>query len=305
MRWAVWTWPERPPHSAFGRQRAARVVRRSRPRCRTTPAYGVSVTLDEMIAAAATGTADVAEGWGQGRATYGGLVAALLLARAQTVVGAPERRLRTANVVFVGPVEPGPALIDAEVLRAGSSATTVSGRVVQGDEVRATLIATFGVARETSVSVAADDPAPSIPAPAEVDPVPYIAGVMPEFLQHVELRFATGSPPFTGAAEAAFGGWMRFRAAPAQFGDCELVALADAWPPGVAPLFSGPAPMSTLSWTFDLLGDAPITPDPTAQWQCDVRTIAASGGYGQTTARIWDPQGELRALSRQTIAYFR
>lgn len=265
----------------------------------------MGVTLDEMIAAAATGTADVAEGWGQGRATYGGLVAALLLARAEAAVGAPERRLRTANVVFVGPVAPGPAQIEAEVLRAGSSATTVSGRVVQDGEVRATLIATFGVARATSVSVAVSEPAPHIPSPAEVDPVPYVAGVMPEFFQHVELRFATGSPPFTGAAEAAFGGWMRFREAPARFGERELVALADAWPPGVAPLFSGPAPMSTLSWTFDLLGDAPLWSDPAAQWQYDVRTIAASGGYGQTTARIWDPSGELRALSRQTIAYFR
>lgn len=265
----------------------------------------MAVTLDEMIAAAATGTTDVAEGWGQGRATYGGLVAALLLARAEALVGAPERRLRTANVVFVGPVAPGPAQIDAEILRAGSSATTVSGRIVQDDEVRATLVATFGIARETSIAVAASEPAPSIPSPSEVDPVPYIAGVMPEFFQHVELRFATGSPPFSGAAEAAFGGWMRFREAPARFGDRELVALADAWPPAVAPLFSGPAPMSTLSWSIDLVGDPPQAGDAAAQWQYDVRTIAAASGYGQTTARIWDPRGELCALSRQTIAYFR
>lgn len=265
----------------------------------------MDVILDDMIAAAATGTAEVAEGWGQGRATYGGLVAAMLLARAEALVGAPERRLRTANVVFVGPVAPGPARCDAEVLRAGSSATTVSGRIVQDGEVRATLIATFGVARETSVTVRAQAPAPQIPSPADVEPVPYVAGVMPEFFQHVELRFATGSPPFTGADEAAFGGWMRFRQPPARFGDRELVALADAWPPGVAPLFHGPAPMSTLSWTFDLLGDPPATADPSAHWQYDVRTIAAAGGYGQTTARIWDAQGALRALSRQTIAYFR
>jgi len=41
--------------------------------------------------------------WGQGRATYGGLVAALLLARLVGVVGTA-RVLRSVTVSFVGPV---------------------------------------------------------------------------------------------------------------------------------------------------------------------------------------------------------
>ncbi len=256
------------------------------------------------MTSASTGSVDVPSGWGQGRATYGGLVAAFLLARAEALVGAPERRLRTANIVFVGPVTPGPAELHAEVLRAGSSASTVAARVVQDGEVRTTLVGVFGQSRETGVALAPDAPAPALPSPTAVDAVPYIAGITPEFFQHVELRFASGAAPFTGASEAAFGGWMRFRTPPARFGDRELVALTDAWPPAVAPLFSGPAPMSTLSWTIDLVGGEVELSDPTAQWQYDVRTLAASGGYGQSTARVWNASGELRAISRQTIAYF-
>ncbi len=193
-----------------------------------------------------------------------------------------------------------------EVLRAGSSATTVHGRLAQDGEVRTTFTATYGADRPTVATVRDDRPAPAIAAPQTLDPIPYIEGMTPEFFQHVELRFAEGSAPFSGASSAAFGGWMRFREAPARFGDRELLALADAWPPGIAPLLGGPAPMSSLTWTWEPVG-APAAgqPDtPASQWQYDVRTLVAASGYGSTTARVWDAAGQLRALSRQTIAYF-
>lgn len=265
-----------------------------------------AVTLDTMLDAAATGAVEVEAGWGQGRATYGGLVAALLVSRAQAVTEDPARRLRAMAVTFAGPVAPGGATVDAEVLRQGSSATTVAARLMQGDAVHAQLTASFGAARETAVRLTPDAPVPAQPAAAEIEPLPFVEGLMPDFLQHVELRFGGGAPPFSGAAEGAFHGWMRFREPTSAFGERELVALVDAWPPGVSPLFNGPAPMSTLSWTLELLEPpTPSAPDlPGAHWQYDVRTVAASGGWGQTEARVWDEAGQLRALSHQTVAYF-
>ena len=49
-------------------------------------------TIDEMLDSAAAGAVTIAPGWGQGRATYGGLVAGLLVARAEQL--AEGRRLR-------------------------------------------------------------------------------------------------------------------------------------------------------------------------------------------------------------------
>ncbi|MEH3055285.1 MAG: thioesterase family protein [Patulibacter minatonensis] len=263
------------------------------------------MTLLAMLDAAATGAVDVADGWGQGRATYGGLVAGLLVARAEVLTDDVERRLRVANTTFVGPVEPGAAQIDGQVLRAGSGATTVEARLLQGGEVRATLVASFARPRETAVTVDEAGARPTIPDASEVEPVPFFAG-LPEFLQHVELRFAAGGAMFSGCDEAAFGGWMRWREPPARMGDRELIALTDAWPPAIAPRFAGPAPMSSLAWTFEPVGEAPGTPyDPAAHWQYDARTLTASGGFAQTTARVWDASGTLRALSHQTVAYFR
>src|SRR5262245_54317532 len=107
--------------------------------------------LDEMLDAAARGATTVAPGWGQGRATFGGLVAGLLVARAEALCGDPVRRLRSASVAFVGPVSPGAARLDGSVLRAGSSATQILVTLEQDGEPRAVLLASFGNDRESDI----------------------------------------------------------------------------------------------------------------------------------------------------------
>ena len=254
--------------------------------------------------AAAGGAVTVAPGWGQGRATYGGLVAGLLFARAEALCADPARRLRSASVAFAGPVAPGEAVVEGRVLRAGGSATQVEAAIVQDGKTRASLLATFGDGRESVVSVAAGprNPRPELPAPETLDRIIPVPGVTPEFFGQVDLRFGAGSPLFSGAAEPDFGGWMRFASPPRALGDRELVTLADAWPPSIAPLLDGPVPLSTVAWTFEPVGEGSASPD--AFWQYDVRTLAAGGGYAHTSARIWDSFGTLRALSRQTVAVF-
>jgi acyl-CoA thioesterase len=263
------------------------------------------MTLDEMLEAAARGATTVAGGWGQGRATYGGLVAGLLVARAEALCADSARPLRSASVAFVGPVAPGAATLDGTVLRRGFSVTQAEVRIVQDGEARAVLLASFAAERADRLAV---DPAsrPELPAPDAIAPTPRLPGVTPDFLAHVDQRFATGAPPFSGAAQPDFGGWMRFARPPAAVGDRELVTLADAWPPSILPMLDRPLPGSTLAWTFEpVAGPPPSEPDaPDAWWQYDVRTHVAAGGYVHTTARIWDAAGRLRALSHQTVVYF-
>jgi len=266
------------------------------------------MTIDEMFEAASGGYATVAEGWGQGRATYGGLVAGMLLARAEALCADDARALKSASVVFAGPTASGEARVDGEVLRAGASATHVDVKLVQEGTVRAAMLASFGAPRDTEIGFdpALRDTRPGLPEPETVDPVPYIEGVTPAFLQHLELRYAAGGLPVTGAAEPDFGGWMRFRQPPKRFGMRELVALTDAWPPALLPMFERPAPISTLTWTFQPLpvDSGQLSDERDAHWQYDARTVAAAGGYTQAHARVWDRAGRLRALSTQTVAYF-
>jgi acyl-CoA thioesterase len=266
------------------------------------------MTLDEMLDGGASGATTVAAGWGQGRATYGGLVAGLLIARAEALAADPARRLRSASIAFVSPVAAGPVSVEGRVLRAGSSATQVEASLLQDDEPRAVLLASFGDARPSDIAVdtGARNPRPELPAPETVDAVPHVPGITPDFFEHMELRFITGNLPLTGASEPDFGGWMRFREPPASFGIRELVTLADAWPPAVLPMFDRPVAMSTLAWTFEPVGwpEEGEHDAPDAHWQYDVRTLVADAGYAHTSARIWDDRGRLRALSRETVAFF-
>jgi acyl-CoA thioesterase len=264
------------------------------------------MSLDEMLAAAAAGATTIAPGWGQGRATYGGLVGGMLVARAETLCADPARRLRSASVAFVGPVAPGAATLEGAILRTGSSITHVQVTVAQEGETRAALVASFGDDRASTIALDEREPRPALPAPHMLERLSFLAGVTPDFLAQFDLRYAAGAPPFSGAAEPDFGGWMRFAEPPAAFGDRELVTLADAWPPSIMPMLELPVSLSSLAWTFEPVAWPPEgerdTPD--AFWQYDVRTRAASAGYVHSTARIWDEEGRLRALSGQTVAVF-
>ena len=151
--------------------------------------------------------------WGQGRATYGGLVAAMLISRLIGQLGT-QQVLRSATVSFVAPALAGAATLTAEVFRQGKSATQAEARLMQDGQVVAVLLASFGQPRESGIQVEPIHVAPEfkVVAPLDVPQMPYIAGMMPEFFQHIDIRWAKGKPPFSGATRPDFAGWMRYRA---------------------------------------------------------------------------------------------
>ncbi len=244
-------------------------------------------------------------GWGQGRATYGGLIGALMVARVRGVLADADLPLRTATVSFVAPVAPGDVAIEATILRAGGSATQAQALMRQSGNPVAALLASFGAVRPSAITVdrAETRARPSFPEPASLPGVPQLPGVTPDFMQHVEFRVARGHLPFTGAPEPDFGGWMRFRDPIAHVGVEHLVGLVDAWAPAVTPLFTTLAPVSTLSWTIELFAQ-PRPHSGEDYWQYDVRTDGSAEGYAHTEALVWDSDGVLIAISRQTVAVF-
>lgn len=264
--------------------------------------------IDALLNAARRGeNLDIPAGWGQGRTTYGGLVAAVLAARA---IGASELdpvTLRALTTNFLAPVVVGPARVSAEILRRGSSATQVEVRIEQPDDagatsLRAVALATFGTPRESAVDIR---PAAlsELPDPAAREPWPYVEGLMPEFMANVEFRQFGGQLPFSGAPNGDVTGYMRFAEPTGGFDVEHLVALIDAWAPAPSQMLTSPAMMSTMTWTLELvapLGDV----DPAARWWYEVTTDAAHGGYGHSEARVFTDDGRPVAISRQTIALF-
>ena len=265
------------------------------------------MSLDRMLEEARAGErVTVDDGWDQGRATFGGVVGGILLARAEAVASDPGRELRSAMVSFVAPVAPGPTEVAAEVLRAGKGVTQVQATLRQDGAVAGSMLASFGLERESSLEWEAPDAAArTLLSPDDIAPLPYVEGVTPGFFGHVEMRIAEGTHPFAGAQTPDLAGWMRFTDPPATFTTAHLLTLTDCWPPSVLSMLSGPGAASTLSWTFEpVAAGPPEGDDPRAHWQYEVLTDRCSNGYAHTHARIWDAHGTLRALSRQTIALY-
>lgn len=261
-----------------------------------------SMDLQEMLDQDA-GTIHVEEGWGQGRATYGGLVGGLAYSALLGALGTDSPPpLRSLTVNFVAPVAPGEVQVDAQVLRAGSSAT--QGLVVlrQEDKAVAAVLAAFGAPRESQIQVEPSIVMPTLPAPETIDPFPYLPGTTPDFFQHVEMRLADGGPPMSGADTSHMAGWMRFREAPPTFDARHFITLADSWPPAVLQMVSGPTNGSSLTWTLELVDE--VTAEPDTHWAYAVHTDHARDGYAHTDARIWHPDGRLVAISRQTVSVF-
>lgn len=246
-------------------------------------------------------TVVIPPGWTQGRATYGGLVGALLQARLEALLGAP-RVLRSATVSFVAPVAVGEVTLTAQVLRQGKSVVQAEAQMWQEGRVVAVLLASFGAPRASALAVPGV-PAPTFKAPDEGLVLPYIPGVTPEFTQQVDFRWAHGDLPFTASSCAEIGGWMRLKEGGDALSYPDLFLLVDAWPPAVLPLLQGPAPGSSLCWTLEPL-QLPEDRGTQDWWQYLARTDYAGDGYGHTQAQIWDDRGRLVAISRQTVVVF-
>src|SRR3954447_617843 len=251
--------------------------------------------------------------WAQGRTTFGGLIGALAARVATQVVGA-ERPLRTLDVAFIAPLPAGPAELDVEVLGAGKAVTQLVVNVRSAGVLGARVHVVAGAARVSGLRVQTgpSEMVPGDPAEQGVE-LPFRAGVMPDFGQHIEYRWCSPAFPFTGGGPetARCGGWARHRS-PAHGLEAKL-ALLDAWPPVVLPMASGPIPASTVRWAIHLAGPedlaAPEGIDPAGfdldrQWVWyEARTVQCADGYATAYASMY-AEGRLLAWSEQLIVVY-
>ncbi len=246
-------------------------------------------------------SARLSDEWTQGRAVYGGLVAAAALSAMRSQVES-DRAPRGLAVSFVGPVEPGEVTISVELLRAGRSASQVEAKIWQHDRCQLVALGTFGGPRVSPVRVEPPPP-PEIPALDSLTDLPYLEGVTPVFTQRFVYRFGLGQFPFSGADQAHLGGWTRFREAAGVADEEVLLGLLDAWPDPTLSLLSGPAPASSMSWSVSFLADARRS-RADDWWLYEARTYAAADGYAHTRAMLWDAAGRAVAADNQVVAVF-
>ncbi|MDZ3990815.1 thioesterase family protein [Pseudomonas sp. Teo4] len=242
--------------------------------------------------------------WAQGRAAFGGLMAAMVFETMRSKLS-DNRPVRSLAISFVAPAAPDvPIRFEAEVLREGKAVSTLLGRAVQGGQVVTLIQGNFGAGRPSVVDVPALPATPMKALEESAPELPYIKGITPEFMRHVALRWAVGGLPFSGNTSRQMGGWVRLRdVVQEQVNEAHLLALVDAWPPSLMPFLKQPAAGSTLTWTIEFIQPTPTL--STLDWcRYCVETEHARDGYGHAAAALWTAEGELLALSRQTVTVF-
>lgn len=264
------------------------------------------MTFSELIHAVRENPQSVVipTGWSQGRAVFGGLVAALQY-QAMRKHAPQDRPVRSLAITFVGPVEMDvPVSFEVEVLREGKAVSQLLGRAMQNGQVMMLMQGSFGAPRESVVAVAAEK-APQLKPLEDCQELPFVSGIMPEYLKFMEIRWGLGGLPFSNTPSPAIGGHARFRdqhqAEPLD--EAHILALVDTWPPALLPYLSKPTPASSLTWTIEFVQPQPTL--TTLDW-CSYRAVIehARDGYGHTAATLWAPSGELIAISRQTVTVF-
>ena len=244
-------------------------------------------------------SADIPENWRQGRTAYGGLTAALMLSAAKKkFLDVPP--LRSALINFVGPVTDSPTL-NSNLQRQGRNVTSVSAEARVGEKSVGRAEFLFGAARTSKITV--DFPAPSAPAPDEVEPFTpeAISDQVPGFFHNFDTRLIAGGRPMMGD-EGYIRTWSRHKHAASRAGIESLLCIGDVLPPAAMPLMKSFAPISSMSWIFNVLVDDPATTD--GWWHVESRLTAARGGYSSQAMRIWNTDGQLVVEGLQSVAIF-
>ncbi|MFC0444861.1 thioesterase family protein [Pseudidiomarina halophila] len=254
-----------------------------------------------QITEAAEQEIQLPEGWGQGRALFGGLTAAIAWRHAAAGAAA-DQQLRAMTVSFVAPVLDGAAQLQRRVLRQGKNVTQIAVEIIQQNEVVLAAFLSYGRARSSVVQMT-DTPDPDEGQRAEEGQSFPEGAAVPEFTRAFDYRVTLGGLPFCGSKSRQFGGYMRFRELDSVVSIGHLLALVDAWPPALLTHLTKPTPASSLTWTIEFPSELPAKSSH-AWWHYVATIDYAADGYGHTHAHIWDDDGQLVAISRQTVTVF-
>lgn len=259
-------------------------------------------TFEEATTLVAVGasrfTAQIEDGWQQGRGAFGGLVLGLLARAMEQVEGDPARRLRTLSGELCGPVLPGPVVLEVATLRRGSAATYLDARLLQADAVLARASATFSAPRKVEATPMSPPP-PALDRLEGLEPLPVEPPLGPAFARAFEYR-SPGPYPYSGSEERALLGTIRLRQPPARMDAPTLIGYADAWWPAWLSTLHEPRGAATIHFNAQLWVD-PATLDPQAPLVHVARIHAQREGYLFELRELW--AGEtLVALNQQTFA---
>jgi len=236
----------------------------------------------------------IPDNWLQGRTAYGGLSTALALHAAQ-MSDNDLPPLRSAQVAFIGPLA-GTVLVHATRLRRGRNAAYVQADVES--EAGLGLRATFVFMRDLPSAV--DHSVATAPTFAPPGPDTRVFNGVKGISFTQNFEFLDRRDDTVGPAE-----WLRWVRLVDREGldpAVELAVIADCLPPAALKLVGSPAPVSSMTWLFNVLTPAPRTAD--GWWLLRADTDHARAGSSSQRMAIWNSDGAVIAEQMQSVAIF-
>ena len=246
--------------------------------------------------------ATVPDGWQQGRGAFGGLVYGVLARAMEAELGDPARRLQTLSGDIAGPVLPGPASIQVEVLRRGAKQSNAQARLVQGSHVLAVASGVFCAPRALEMPALRGVESPERAGWDQLRVLPLEPPLGPDFARAYEYRLA-GPAPFSGSHDAETAGYIRERTLPSRRDSPSVIALLDACWPTLWSILTEPRPVATTSFLAELLVD-PARLDPAERLFHDARMAGQGDGFFVELRALWSGDTCV-AMDQQTFAVLR
>jgi acyl-CoA thioesterase len=252
---------------------------------------------------------DVPPHWRVARGSTNGGYLAAVITRALAERAGAGRHPRSLTVHYLAGCGPGPARVSVAVEREGRSMTTLSARMTQGEATVALALAAFGQSR--SGLEFQHEPMPEAPPPETVPaldaaglPAMAQAAGAPGFTGNWDYRWCVGARPYTRAAEAVSGGWIRLRE-PRTLDGPLLAAMADAWIPPVIVLLDRPRGIvPTIDLTVHFRAAVPLADAGPGDFSFAVfRSRAGAEGYWESDGVIWSRDGRVLAQARQLAVF--
>src|SRR4029450_8449868 len=246
--------------------------------------------------------ATVPEGWQQGRGAFGGLVYGILARAMEAELADPARRLQTLSGDVAGPVLPGAASIQVEVLRRGAKQSNAQARLVQRSRVLAVASGVFCAPRPVEMPALRGVESPHRAGWDQVPVLPVEPPLGPDFARAYEYRL-TGPAPLSGSHDAETAGYIRERTLPSVRDAPSVIALLDAWWPTLWSLVTDPRPVATTSFLPELLVD-PARLDPAERLFHDAQMAGQGDGFFVEHRALWSEETCV-AMNQQTFAVLR
>lgn len=238
----------------------------------------------------------IADGWGIHGVPNGGYVLAIA-ARALSAA-LPHKDPLTITAYYIAQTSPGPVQCEVEVLRTGGTTSHGIVRMLQQGELKAHFVAVYSELDQLKGESRILDEQPVMPDYESAVVLPAMPGL--DLMHRIKPRIASdklnsliGQP--TGDGE--WLGWIEF-AEETPLDVFGLLVFADAFPPPVFTLYGPSGWVPTLELTVQLRAK-PVEGPIAVRFRSNFLT----NGMVEEDGELWDSEGNLVAISRQTAKY--